>query len=382
VTAPAPPPEPHKPLAFYAPFVFGGVALVVGLALGVGRGGDPAAPAASATAGVSATTADTAVAASASPTAEGDRPAYVPDLSGDDIGQLIVKTDEPAAGVAIAGGRLLWLSSEGSRLSQVLPTGGEPEELFAVKGDEQFGGSMTRGDRGVYWVVEHIDGGSAPLYFLAPPRGKPRKVAEGNSPDHLAMVDGRLHWSDRGTIMKLGSDEEEPQVVAKRDKRIAALAGDARGIYWLEIDYQDGASGPHELMTLGPDGEEPRRIARFKLPRQRSMLVIRGDDLVWVEGREGKDWTLWAAARQAGSARMLASTGEISALAVHDAGIYWAEAHRTGADKVVTVLRRIAKNSNDAERLGRMSGAVTALAVDAGSLIAAGQRGIVVVQLP
>jgi hypothetical protein len=376
----------QKKLARYAPFAIGAVALVVGLGLAwspARPGGGEAGPTAPHPEGGAL---DGAV--DASPTADAAAPEpvdepqerYAPDLTGEDLGELIVESKTSAHGLIVTDGQLVWLTTKAGTLYSAPLGGGSPRRLFASTVPDAFGGMIVSGDSKIYWSVEQADGGAESIFGmtkgeLTGTQTASRPLVQEGSPDHLLAKGDDLYWSDHGVIMTLAAGETEARGVADRKQLIAAMALADGRLAWLEVPYQSAVEGGHAVVIMDPDGDQARVLAPSRVKLRRELLLGDGQRLFWVEGKEDGPWFLVGTGAAGGPTRRLAQTGAVTALATDGERLYWAEHHGEGA-QVVTVLRAVAHEGGQVSRLGRDSGPVPAMAVHGGKLFWATGGGL------
>lgn len=336
------------------PLALGGAALAVGLVLGFWPRGEstPASDAGVMDGGAS----------------QGGAAGYVPDLSGPDLGKVLVRDVELSSGMGVSGGRLVWLATERAALY----TAGfdKPTPFLRYEGDPKaFGGTLAASEKRVCWAVL----GSEPPQVLClagarlSDREAPELVAEGGSPDHLSLDGEHLYWADRGRLFGWSPGGEEPAALAAPGQRIATLTALKGRALWLELPYAAGARGRHRVMAW-KDGTT-KTLATLSEERDRRHLWTDGEHIGWAEG--GEDWEIKAL-----DGKTVAQTGEVTGIVVGDGRLYWAEAHDVDGG-VVTLLRRASVGGGPAERLGRVTGPVGAMSVYRGTLYWSETRGIV-----
>lgn len=361
----------RKPSPEQLPLVIGAGVLVLGLAIGIWpRGGNaPPPPAASASAAPGASTPPDS---SAEPSLAED---YAPDLSGPDVGELLVAGASMAHGLAIVGDRLVWLLTDAATVGSARKDGGDASVVFTSADPEAFGGSMTSSPAAVWWSVDGEGDAPEPIYRavaaeLAAPLGQPAPIAKGTSPDHLVVSGDTLVWSDLGRLARLSGTETK--TLATRDRRIVSVAAAGDAVFWLEAPYE--GAGEHRLMKAATAGGEPTVLATLDAA-ERDMLIVAGEALFFSESRKGTE-ILWALDRGAKSPRRVARTGIVTAVAHDGSHLFWAEAH--GDEEAPTSLLRALPIVGEAppRRIGRVSGHVTALTVDAAHLYWSSPRGI------
>ncbi|MBW2453161.1 MAG: hypothetical protein JRI68_01555 [Deltaproteobacteria bacterium] len=373
-------------MARYAPYAFGAAALVIGLLLAVMpelRGGAGESGSAPVDGGLAETAIDGA------PGGEGgvvearpDPPErYVPDLSGEDVGKLIIESPGSAHDLVVAAGHLVWLITEAATVRAAPLAGGAARPIYASTSDDAFGGGLVASETKLYWSVEQADGSAETIVVLAQKdvstdKPSPRPVITEGSPDHLQATGDDLVWSDHGVILRLGAGESSAQGIVDRKQLIAGLALVGTRLAWLEVPYEHATKGGHGVMTLSLEDEEsPRTVAAPKADHHRELLLATGEQLVWVEGKQDGPWALVRVAKRGDSPERLAPTGAVTALVTDGASLYWAELHGEG-DTAVSLLRSVSLGGGEAKRLGRDSGPVPALAVHDGALYWATGKGI------
>lgn len=360
-----------KPSPNHVPLVIGAVVLVLGLAIGVwpNDGADPPPPAPSASAPPLSSTPPEA---SADPTlAE----AYEPDLSGTDIGELLVAGAGMAHGLAIVGDRLVWLLTDAATVGSARKDGGDAVVVFSSKDAEAFGGTMASSSTAVYWSVDGEGDTPEPIYrasttelTAALPRATP--IAKGTSPDHLAVSGDTLVWSDLGRLSRFVGGETKALVA--RDQRIVTIAATADTVFWIEAPYE--GAGEQRLVSAATGGGDPKVLATLDAG-ERDMLVVAGKTLFFTESQKGAE-VLWALDDGAKSPRRVTRTGIVTAVAHDGDRLFWAEAH--GDEEAPTSLLRSLPIEGEVapRRIGRVSGHVTALALDEAHLFWSSPRGI------
>lgn len=379
-------------VARYAPYALGALALVIGLLLAVmpelrGGGGE------SGSTPVDAGLADAAV--DGAPGGEGgvvdpmpDPPErYVPDLSGEDLGKLIIESPGSVHDLVVVAGHLVWLTTEAATVRAAPLAGGAARPIYASTSDDAFGGGLVASETKLYWSVEQADGSAETIVGLAQQdvstdKPSPRPVITEGSPDHLQATGDDLVWSDHGVIQRLRAGDATVQGIVDRKQLIAGLALAGSRLAWLEVPYEHATKGGHGVMTLSLEDdlsldneESPRTVAAPKADHHRELLLATGEQLVWVEGKQDGPWAILAVAKQGDSPERLAPTGAVTALSTDGASLYWAELHGEG-DGAVTLLRSVSLRGGKAKRLGRDSGPVPALAVHDGALYWATGKGI------
>jgi hypothetical protein len=355
------PPKSEQAWTRNLPFALAGAAIVGGLVLGLtGDLRDDTTPA------PSAAPVDTTSEPSSVPSAPPPPPdTYQPDVTGDDIGTVVVKGASDAHALAVVADRIVWLATEGAALSSARLDGGEVTPLYVSNDDNHYGGAFAHDARGIYWSVGTIDDAAEPIHFLqadalaakielGPPIGK------GVSPDHLVALDGKLYWSDLGNI------ESTEKKLAARDKRIASMTGCDDTLYWFETPFE--GEGEHALIAM-KIGSEPTTLQRGLPSRTRDELRCAGNKLYWAE-RTGED--SYAIHTTSGK---LIDTGLVTSLQIAGDTLYWAELHGED-DDAVSLLRKAPRVGGDATRIGRDAGLITAIAVGAEHLYWSGKRGI------
>ncbi len=372
-------------LARYAPFAIGAVALVVGLGLALSptlTGGGEAEQSPLPLDGGLDATVDGSPAQDGAATEQVDEPLerYVPDLTGEDLGELIVESKTSAHSLVVAGGLLVWLTTDQATLYGAPLDGGPGRRLFSSTVPEAFGGTLVRGEHELYWSVERADGKAESILAMAQrdlsvPKPASRQIAKEGSPDNLLAMGDDLYWSDQGVIMTLPAGETEPRVVADRKQLIAGMAVVDGGLAWLEVPYEHAVQGGHAVMILGADGDSPRTLGPPQGKRRRELLLGTDRWLVWVEGQADGPWVLVQMSAAGGPIRRLAQTGAVTALSTDGSWLYWAELHGEG-EPAVTVLRAVPLEGGEGKRLGRDSGPVPTLAVHAGKLFWSTGRGL------
>ncbi len=370
----------------YAPLAIGAVALVVGLALAwlpSLTGGREESPTPSSVDGGAL---DGAVDGSlpqdaTAPGQADERPQpYVPDLTGEDVGELIVESRHSAHGLIVTGGVLVWLTTEAATLYGAPLDGGTPRRLFSSTAPDALGGTLVSGTTNLYWSVERADGEAESIVAMAKREVSAaapasRSIAKEGSPDHLLARGDDLYWSDQGVIMTLPAAETESRAVVDRGQLIAGLAVADATLAWLEVPYEHALQGGQAVMIMGPDGDQARTVAAPKAKLQRELLLGSGERLVWVEGKQDGPWFLVQASATGGPTRRLAQTGAVTALTTDGSRLYWAELHGEG-EQAVTLLRSVAHEGGETTALGRDSGPVPALAVQGGKLFWSCGRGL------
>jgi hypothetical protein len=367
--------------ARFIPYALGATVLAGGLALGLWpRTPRPAPPPP-----VSASAAPSASASSAPDEDE----EYVPDLSGPDVGELIVAGASDATSLGFVDRRLVWQLTDGATLGSARADGGDQQVLWSTSEEGIFGNLIATAADGVYWSLDRTDDEPEPIFFT--PAGalerradKGEPVASGASPDHLVAATsatGRALWfTDLGNVMRLSGGKVE--TMAKRTKRIATMCGDGAELYWFEAPYE--GDGAHELWVMPAGGGEPKLVAGNLERRERDSLAMRRGALYWAEGPEGRageepppdaEKAIYTLSTPNGRPRRLARSGVVTALALDDADVVWAESH--GSEEApVSVLRALSLETGQVRRLGRAGGTVTALALDATHLFWSGADGI------
>jgi len=372
-------------VARYAPFALGALALAVGLVLA----GLPELSDRSGEAGTQGTPDGGGPEAGLD---GGDRPdgavapqpprpeRYVPDLSGEDVGQLVVAKPRSSHGLVVAAGQLVWLTTEAATVFAAPLAGGAARPIFRSPADEAFGGSLVATQTKLCWSVERADGGAEsivclPKQALGEGEPAPKPVITEGSPGHLTARGDDLLWVDQGVIMTLPAGQAAPQVVLDRRQLIAGLVVAGERLAWLEVPYESATRGGHAVMAVASEGDDaqPRTLARPVAGHHRELLVASGAQPYWVEGKEQGPW--WLVTVAGGTTRKLTETGAVTALASAEAALYWAELHGEG-DATVTLLRSLTLPDGKPQRLGRDSGPVPALTVHDGALFWATSQGI------
>ena len=347
----------------YVPYGLAGAAALGGviLALWVGDDDGPA-PSPSATVSASAD-----VSASASVPLPSDTPPYEPDLSGKDIGSVIVE-GASAHAMGIVSKRLHWMSSDGAVLSSSRLDGGEVRQLWSESDDNYYGGELVFDRAGLFFSIGTVDDEMEPIHFIdrsalleeKPAIGDP--LLRGASPANLWAFDGELYFSDLGNI------QSRKGKLASRDKRIVALTGCYETLYWLEAPYE--GAGSHALMSMPAQGGEPVALVESLGAKSRSDLRCARGYLVWAEP-DG----IYAIPRQGGKPSRKARTGLVTALDTWNERIAWAEVHGEG-DDAVSVIRELTLPDGEPARAGRDRGTITTLEIAKVYLFWSGARGI------
>jgi hypothetical protein len=301
----------------------------------------------------------------------------LPDLSGPDIGELVVSGAAMAHGLAMVAGRLVWLLTEGATVGSARPDGGESVVLFSSTDEETFGGSLAVSETTVWWSVDTEGDAPETIYSAAANElsariDSPTLVTTGSSPDHLCAGAGTLFWADLGRVWRF--DGTAPVSVAQRDKRIVSMAADPTAMFWLEVPYE--GIGDHVLVEVRASGavhERARLTTSKSAPTERDALTVVGGTPVWAES-QGDEHALWAHEGDAAEPRRLVSTGLVTAMIARDGELLWAEAHGDG-EQPTSILRGVTLTSAP-RRLGRVRGHVTALVADATHLYWSGATGI------
>jgi hypothetical protein len=360
--APKRDPNRRAKLVRAAPYVLGGAAIVVGLALGLRS--------------IGGGSGETAVDAGSHEGGAGGG-AYVPDLSGPVQGKPIVPGIELASGLGVVADRLVWLTTDDAALYSVpLERGkaaGEPSPLYKA-GDKAFGGSLAASREAVCWA----ELGREPTSVLClsrarlVSRGEPERVEEGGSPDHLTLSGDRLYWSNHGQLYSWAPGEA-PQRLAAPGQRVAGLALARGAVVWLDVPYSDGARGAYRLSSWKESGTKV--LAQLGERRERRWLWADGDTIGWAE-QIGEDdgWALRVL--EGKESRTLVATGEVTAVEVGDGHVVWAEAHETEGG-VATVLRKMPSRGGKVERIGLADGPVSGLALEGKVIYWSDRRGIV-----
>jgi len=336
------------------PLALGGVALAVGLVLGLWPRGD------------SAPATDAGVMGGGSP--QGGAAGYVPDLRGPDVGKVLVPKVELSSGIGVSGGRLVWLATERAALFSAAFD--KPTPVLRYEGDPKaFGGTLAASYKRVCWAVLGIE--PPQVLCLAgarlTDREAPELVAEGGSPDSLSLDGEHLYWADRGRLFGWSPGDEEAAALASPGQRFASLTALKGRVLWLDIPYAAGARGRHRVAAW-KDGST-KTLATLSEVRDRRHLWTDGEHIGWAEGGDG--WEIKTL-----DGKTVAQTGEVTGIVAADGRLYWAEAHDVDGG-VVTLLRRGSIGGGPAERLGRVSGPVGAMTLYQGTLYWSETRGIV-----
>ncbi len=362
-----------RPSPRQVPLFIGAAVLLVSAAVALWPRSTPAPGAGAPSAGVAPSELGSVTPPAPSPeaTAEG----YEPDLSGPDLGEVVVASAAMAHGLGVVGDRLVWLLTEGATLGSARLDGGDAVVVFASDDPEAFGGSMANSHEAVWWSVdkEGDDPESifqARLEELQSPLKAPTPVAQGTSPDHLAVVGGALVWSDLGRLWRYAGGDAE--LVATRDRRVVTLFGAPDAVFFIEAPYQGG--GKAQLSRVAVGGAEPVVLTSVEAG-DHDLLAALHETLFWAESSEAGH-VLRALDPGAPLPRRVAATGVVTALTVMGAEVVWAEAH--GDENDPTTLLRAVRAAPEARprRLGRVSGHVTALVAGPGHLFWSGKRGI------
>lgn len=348
---------------------------VIALGLGIGLwppGGLQTAPSAQPTASLAPSI---TVAPSAS-TQESDPAEYEPDLSGPDIGEILVSGASMAHGVALCGGRLVWLLTDGATLGSARLDGGAPVVVFSTEDEHAFGGAMAASADMVWFSVESENDDAEPIYqveasALGAELTSPIPIVKGTSPDHLATGGADLIvWADLGRVVRY--QDGSAQTLAKREGSVVSVAVGADHVFWLEVPLQ---GGPGSLSRVSPTGAGATVLVDKLPPRERDSLIVVNDTAYWAES-DGRRHVLRALDAGAEAPRDVALTGVLTAIAHDGTRIVWAEAH--GAEDAPTSLLRSipAVGKKPPSRIGRVQGHVTALTMNDTHLFWSSPRGI------
>ncbi|MEM9874905.1 MAG: hypothetical protein AAF928_08420 [Myxococcota bacterium] len=353
------------------PLIVGGVGIAAGAIIGVWPRGEEekrsedAGPVASASASATVT----ASAPSATPRAR-----YVPpDLSGPDIGDVVVASAAYAAGLYAGERELWWLTTKGAKLGTSRRDGGDASLVDAPDADEDtdVGGSLavapdhvffSRSGRATITRMTRGDG-RAPTVFLDTSATEPQ----------IVVFDREIWWTDRDGIWKSPVDTAQPRRVATLSGMVTSLAAGPDGVGWLVAPRTPDA--PHALF-VSPAGEGSS-ARRTTLPAtERDSLALTAEGAYYAESTvepDGSERGTLVQRQEAMAPRPLRQSGLISHLTVDGARLVWTEVY---IDQKVSLLLSSALDGTNVVRHGRIQGFVTALVARDGYVYWSGARGI------
>lgn len=339
----------------WIPLGLAAVVVVAGLALGL-RGREAAqdvAPTAS-----PPLPAPTTEAAPPAPT-----PEYEPDLSGPDVGELIVAGASDAHGLDARGGRLVWMTTERATLARARYDGGDLLVLYETDDADRFGGGFARDDRGVFFSVSGGDE-PEPIFFLSNEALSTKAadlepIAHGRAPDCFVATGTSFAWADLGVVRRM-TPGGRPVELAQRAGRVVTMTAAGDDLVWIEAPLE-GAGG-HAIVRVPLRGGEAEIVTRLA-PADRDTLASDGEFVFFSESEGGRHRVM-RLLLGGGDPIAVAPTGLVTALAMGGGRVHWAERH--GEEAPISLIRS-APTAEGAEaeptRHGRHAGVITALTI-------------------
>ncbi len=350
------------------PLIIGGLCVAAGILVGVwpdDEDSDGGAPTAVPTA--TATTTTTAVPSSTAVFEEGPVPDYVePDLSGPDVGEVVVANAVDAAGLAVVGNELWWLSTEGATLAHSRLDGGEPTIVFTPEAPAAVGGALAVGKKYIFFSVPE----EGVIYRVSrEPSAKPEVFVTASSPEPVVVAGDEVWWVDGGSVWRSPTEESKPKRTAKLMGSVTSMAARADGVAWLSAPIE-----PSDGHTLAGNVNGVNRAAQLT-PAERDSLVAADGVMFWAETRPTETGEHGHLVRRPDDQRprTLRVSGLISHLAVAGERLIWTEIY---VEKETSLLFASTLDGEDATRLGRIPGFVTAITVHEGTVYWSGPRGI------
>jgi hypothetical protein len=345
------------------PIVLGSLVILGGLALGLLGRDEPPGP-------IEPSAPPEAAPSAPEPVFDPPPPEDLPDLSGPDLGELIVAGASDAHGIDARDGRLVWITTDAAALTSSRYDGGDIVELHRDARADRFGGAMARDRRGLYFSVAGGDG-PEPIFFvpaadLAASAKDLEPIVHGSSPDGFVATGKLFAWADLGTLRRRNPDGEVVEM-ARRPGRIAAVAASDDSLFWIETPY--AGAGGHALMAAPLGGGEARQLAALA-PAERDTLAASRAVLIWSETLDEEHRVVRLAEAEPDT---VARTGLVTALVVADDRAFWAERH---GDEPVSVIRSAPMATGEIRRHGRHRGPITALEVADGQLFFSGRDGL------
>lgn len=347
------------------PLIIGGLCVAGGVMVGIwprGDEGDGGPPPATPTASVSVTASATAPAE----VVEGPVPAYTkPDLRGPDVGEVVVASAVDAAGLAVVGTDMWWLSTEGATLARSRRDGAEPRIVFTPEDTEAVGGTLAAGAAHVFFSVP----AEGAIYRAGWEAAKPSVFVSASAPELVLVVEEELWWVDGGAVWRSPTSESRPQRVANVAGAVTSLAARADGAAWLAAPLEPGE--PH---ALGSHVGGTLRVAELEAAERDSLLVAEGVSF-WAESRPTAAGDRGHLVRRpdGGPSTTLRVSGLISHLAVAGARLVWTEIY---VEEETSLLFTATLEGEEVTRHGRILGFVTCLTAHEGIVYWSGPRGI------